>query len=179
MSDCKLCGIVQAKVAAKVVYYDDICVAFLKQMPAAPGHMMLVPKKHYTIFEQVPDIEITHLFRIASKLSSAAFDTFGHGGTNIIVNNGGSAGQTHPHFSIEIIPRNENDGLNLMWQPKQLSEEEMSTAELMLKEETKNIGGFGKVAKEEKKEIKEAKKEVLKEDKGKESYLFKSLVKMP
>ena len=179
MTDCKLCGIVQAKVPAKVVYYDEICVAFLKQMPAAPGHMLLVPKKHYTIFEQVPDNEVNHIFKIASKLSTAAFETFGHGGTNIIINNGGSSGQTHPHFSIEIIPRNENDGLNLMWQPKQLSEEEMSTAELILKEETKNLGGFAKPTKEEKKEIKEPKKEVMKEDKNKENYLFKSLIRRP
>ncbi|MBW2992316.1 HIT family protein [Candidatus Woesearchaeota archaeon] len=174
---CAICDIAQGRGNVKVVYYDEICIAYLKQMPASAGHIILIPKKHYTIFEQVPDFEVSHLFKIASKLSTVAFETFGHGGTNIIVQNGEAAGQTHPHFSIEIVPRNENDGLNFLWQPKQLSEEEMSTAELMLKEEAANIGGFGIERREEK--VKEGKAETLKEEKGKESYLLKSLRRVP
>lgn len=175
MSGCTYCGIAEGKVKAKVLYYDEICIAFLKPMPAAPGHITLIPKKHYTIFEQVPDPEVNHLFKIASKLSTVAFETFGNGGTNIIVQNGEAAGQKHPHFAVEIIPRNENDGLNLMWQPRQLSEEEMATAELMLKEETEKIGGFEAEKKEEAKEEKKA--ETLKA--GEESYLRKSLKRIP
>lgn len=176
MSNCTLCDLAQGKENAKVLYYDEICIAYLKKMPASAGHIVLIPKKHYTIFEQVPDTETSHLFKIASKLSTAAFETFGHGGTNIIVQNGGTAGQKHPHFSIEIIPRNENDGLNFLWQPKQLSEEEMSTTELMLKEAAANIGGFGEGHKKE--VIKEKEKEVLKEG-DKENYLLKSLRRIP
>lgn len=173
MSDCSYCGLAQGKVKAKVLYYDDLCIAFLKPMPASPGHIILIPKKHYTIFEQVPDSEINHLFKIASKLSTVAFETFGKGGTNIILQNGEAAGQVHPHFAIEIIPRNENDGLNFLWQPKQLSEEEMSTTELMLKEETDKIGGFQP----------EKKKEAVEEEKiekgGVKGYLKKSLKRVP
>ena len=177
MTACTLCEIAQGKSNAKVVYYDETCIAYLKQMPASAGHIVLIPKKHYTIFEQVPDNEASHMFRIASKLSTAAFETFGQGGTNIIVQNGEAAGQTHPHFSIEIIPRNENDGLNFLWQPRQLSEEEMSTAELIMKEETANIGGFGKEKKPE--AISEKKTEQLKQEKDKDNYLFKSLTRIP
>jgi histidine triad (HIT) family protein len=177
MSSCGICGIAEGKIKAKVVYEDNVCMAYLKHMPCSPGHIMLVPKKHYTIFEQLPDDEIIHLFDVASKLSTVAFETLGRGGTNIIVQNGSSAGQTHPHFSIEIIPRNENDGLNFMWQPRHLSEEEMSTAELILKELMADFAvGAGK-----KKEgpVQEKKHEMLKEEKGKENYLFKSLIRIP
>ena len=177
MTSCTLCAIAQGQGKSKVVYYDEICIAYLKQMPASAGHMVLIPKKHYTIFEQVPDNEVSHMFKIASKLSTAGFESFGHGGTNIIVQNGEAAGQMHPHFCIEIIPRNENDGLNFLWQPRQLSEEEMSTVELILKEESKNIGSFGKENKPEKAE--EKKTEKLKEEKGKENYLLKSMVRIP
>lgn len=176
MSNCALCELAEGKGKAEVLYYDEVCIAYLKQMPATAGHIILIPKKHYTIFEQVPDNEVSHLFKIAAKLSTVAFETYGHGGTNIIIQNGESAGQTHPHFLIEIIPRNENDGLNFLWQPKQLSQEEMSTAELMLKEATANIGGFGQ---EHKEEVKEEKKvETLKEGEE-ENYLIKSLRKIP
>ncbi len=56
--------------------------------------------------------------------------------------NGVPAGQTVAHFIIHVIPRLENDGVNLQWRPKQLTEEEMSTIELKIKEQTKNIGAF-------------------------------------
>jgi histidine triad (HIT) family protein len=177
MSSCGICGIAEGKIKAKVIYEDNICMAYLKQMPCSPGHMMLIPKKHYTIFEQLPEDEISHLFAVASKLSTVAFETLGRGGTNIIVQNGESGGQTHPHFSIEVIPRNENDGLNFLWQPRQLSEEEMATAELILKEMMADFSvGAGKRKAEP---VQEKKKETLKEEKGKENYLFKSLIRIP
>jgi hypothetical protein len=63
-------------------------------------------------------------------------------GTNIFITNGVSAGQTIAHFAINVIPRKEGDNINLQWKPKQLSEEEMSTVELKIKENTRNIGSF-------------------------------------
>ena len=45
---------------------------------------------------------------------------------------------------INVIPRKENDGINLQWKPKQLTQEEMSTVELKLKEQIENIG-VGKI----------------------------------
>jgi histidine triad (HIT) family protein len=177
VKNCPICGIAQGEIKAKVIYYDDVCIAYLKQMPASAGHIILIPRKHYTIFEQVPDNEIGHIFNIATKLSTVAFETFGRGGTNIIMQNGEPAGQIQPHVSVEIIPRNENDGLNFLWQPKQISEEEMSTVELILKEEASNIAVSGKEKKEQVKE--EKKPETLKEEQGKDNYLFKSLTRIP
>src|SRR3989338_5285393 len=101
-----------------------------------------MPKNHYPILEQVPDIEIGRLFQASNKISSAIFESLGVQGTNIFVANGIPAGQTVAHFTINVIPRKENDGINLQWQPKQLNEEEISTIELKLKEQTKNMGLF-------------------------------------
>ena len=67
--------------------------------------------------------------------------------------------------------------MNFMWQPRQISEEEMSTSELILKEEASGIVINGKKPKEEAKE--EKKPETLSEEKGKENYLFKSLTRIP
>ena len=62
------------------------------------------------------------------------------------------------------------------WQPKQLSEEEMSTVELKLKDECKNIGAFEKEKPKPKElprpeEVKEAEEEI--------NYLLKQLKRMP
>lgn len=172
MTNCKFCQIIEGKRKVKKIYEDEKILAFLHPEPCTYGHIVLLPKEHFTIFEQIPDQEVGHLFDVANKLSTATFDSLGCGGTNMIVNNGTSAGQVVPHFSIDIVPRRENDGLNFQWQPKQLSEEEISTVEIILKEAAKDIGDFKKGKKEE---VVEEDKKVL----DKEDYMVKSLRRIP
>ncbi|MBI2651288.1 HIT domain-containing protein [Candidatus Woesearchaeota archaeon] len=136
---CIICQIVENKVPSLKVYEDDITLAVLDINGANPGHCFVMPKNHYPIIEQVPDEELASVFGIANKISSAIFDSLKVQGTNIFVANGIPAGQTVAHFMVNVIPRKENDGINLQWKPKQLSEEEMSTVELKLKEQVENI----------------------------------------
>jgi histidine triad (HIT) family protein len=162
MSDCEYCAIAAGKAPAKKVFENEKVYAILSPMPASAGHIVLFPKAHYPIIENVKDPEIAHLFSIANKLSTAAFESIGAHGTNIIIQNGVAAGQKVAHFCIHIIPRREDDGLNLMWQTKQLTEEQMSTVELQMKEAANTIGEFEKEKKEpvdldQKKEVKEIK----------------------
>jgi len=173
MSNCKLCE----KDVEGMVYHDKDVIAVLSKEPSSLGHIILYPKKHYPIIEQIPDYEFAHLFHIANKLSVAIFETIGCQGTNIIIQNGVAAGQTIPHVSVHIIPRKENDGLNFDWQPKQLSEEEMSTVELQIKEETENIGIFEKEQKKE--SIVLDKKKTEKISSEEENYLIKQLRRIP
>lgn len=114
-----------------------------------PGHCFVMPKNHYPIIEQVPDTELGKLFQASNKISSAIFESLGTSGTNIFVANGIAAGQTVAHVTINVVPRKESDGVNLQWHPRQLNEEEMSTVELRLKEQTKSMGSFEKGGKKE------------------------------
>lgn len=147
---CLICQIVESKIPSKKVYEDELVIAVLDVNGSTPGHCFVIPKNHYPIIEQVPDIEIARLFQASNRISSAIFESLGAQGTNIFVANGIPAGQTVAHFTINVIPRMENDGINLQWQPKQLNEEEISTVELKLKEQTKNIGHFEKEEKKPK-----------------------------
>ncbi len=172
---CILCQIIGNKIPSKKVYEDDSVVAILDVNGANPGHCFVMPKYHYPIIEQVPDRELGKLFQVSNKISSAIFESLGAQGTNIFVANGIPAGQTVAHFAINVIPRKENDGINLQWQPKQLNEEEISTIELKLKEQTKNIGSFEK---EEKKPRIQAPKHVaLSEDE--EEYFSRQMRRLP
>ena len=139
---CIVCQIASGSIPSKKVYEDEFAIAVLDVNGSNPGHCFVLPKNHYPILEQVPDAEIGKLFNIANRISTAIFESLGAQGTNIFVANGLPAGQTVAHFTINVIPRKENDGINLQWQPKQLSEEEMSTVELKVKEQAKNIGHF-------------------------------------
>jgi histidine triad (HIT) family protein len=172
--ECVFCKIYEDSNYLKI-YEDDKTISVLNKTPAAIGHVLIIPKEHYTIIEQVPDFEIGHMFNIANKISSAIFEALNMQGTNIIVENGVAAGQETAHFAINIIPRRENDGLNLTWQPKKLSEDEMSTVELKLKEAAKSIGEFEKQKKESISLDNKEKKQI----KGEDDYLIKQLRRVP
>lgn len=137
---CVLCQIVSGNVPSYKVYEDDFTLAVLDVNGANPGHCFVIPKNHYPILEQVPDEELGKHFVVANKISSAIFEVLKVQGTNIFVRNGIPAGQQVAHFMINIIPRKENDGINLQWKPKQLTEEEMSTIEIKLKEQIRGVG---------------------------------------
>lgn len=172
---CIICQIINGDIPAKKIYEDDEILAILDFNGANPGHSFVIPKEHTPILEQVPSHLVGKLFNVANKISSAIFDTLKVQGTNIFVANGVPAGQKVAHFMINVIPRNENDNIRLQWQPKQLSEEEMSTIELKVKEEVGKVG-FNETP-EQKSETKA--KPVPESLYGEDNYLVNQLRRIP
>ena len=171
MSECNICQIIKEK--KNMIYEDKECFAYLKEKPATAGHIVIVPKKHYQIIEQVPDPLVAKMFNIANKFSIIIFETLKAGGTNIIIQNGIPAGQKNNHFSINVIARRDGDGLNFQWPMKELSADELSTTKLILEKETKNI--IPKEGEKEKiEEVKTVSAEEIKDD-----YLTKQLNRLP
>jgi len=169
---CEICSAIKKK--ENVIYETKNVSAFLSKTPSTLGHVVVTTKEHYPIMENVPDYIIGEIFRIVNKISTAVFEVLSAEGTNIIVNNGIEAGQKKPHFCVNIIPRKRNDNLSFQWKAKQLSEEEMSTIELKLKEGAKDIGAFEK----EKKEPVKVEKKIEKISKN-ETMLIKQLERLP
>ena len=64
---CLVCGIIEGKIPSKKVYEDEQILAVLDVNGANPGHCFVLPKKHYTIFEQVPDNEVAKLFQVSIR----------------------------------------------------------------------------------------------------------------
>lgn len=153
-----------------VIYEDEMAVAVIKDTAVLPGQVTIFPRQHFTIMEMVPNDILRHCIVLANKVGIAVFDALEAQGTNILIQNGLSAGQNVPHFGIEVIPRREADGLNFQWQSKQLTEDEL---ELLFQELEE-----GKKAKP--KEIVAAVSENgVEKGKGSENYLIKSLRRLP
>jgi len=145
---CKYCEMDKG-----IIYEDEEFIAFLKDEPCTPGHTILMPKKHYTILEQVPDDVVGNLFVLSNTISGILFETLGIQGTNVIINNGSN--QEVPHFSLEIVPRKEKDGITFDFKPLKLKEDQMDVAEHNIK---KGLKGKEKPV-EEKPKAKEVTKE--------------------
>jgi diadenosine tetraphosphate (Ap4A) HIT family hydrolase len=172
---CELCEIIELE--RNILYMNEEVVVAVKDTAIIPGQVTVFPKEHFTILEMVPKDLIQKCSIIANKVGVAVFESLESQGTNIFIKNGLSAGQKAPHFSIEIIPRRENDGLNLQWESKQLMEDEMELATSLLTDEIK------KVMDEDlkKKRSKVSSKVEIVDDKQEnmENYLLKSLKKIP
>lgn len=109
---CIFCHIVTGNVASRKVFEDDKVIAVLDINPANPGHVVLIPKTHYMIMPQIPDMELEHIAMVTKAISHALIRALKAQGTNIFIANGGAAGQRAQHFMVHIIPRMENDGLH-------------------------------------------------------------------
>ncbi len=119
---CIFCHIVSGKVQSKKIFEDDKSLAVLDINPANPGHILLMPKEHYSIMPQIPEDILQHLFMVTKSLSNVALRGLEVQGVNILIANGVAAGQKANHFMIHIIPRKEGDGINFELPQKQIDE---------------------------------------------------------
>jgi histidine triad (HIT) family protein len=150
VQNCIFCHIVKGRVASKKIYEDDKCLAILDINPANPGHILLMPKEHYSIMPLIPEDVIQHLFMISKQLSAALLRMLNKDsqktspediGTNIFVANGAAAGQKAQHFMVHIIPRMQKDGVNLELETKEINEKESESLRKILA--TKLAKDFG------------------------------------
>jgi len=124
---CIFCHIVEGKVQSKKIFEDDKALAVLDINPANPGHILLMPKEHYSIMPQIPENVLQHLFMLSKSLSNAALRGLSVQGVNILIANGVAAGQKANHFMIHIIPRKEDDGINFELPQKQIDEKTLTS----------------------------------------------------
>ncbi|MEM4282462.1 MAG: HIT family protein [Candidatus Woesearchaeota archaeon] len=171
MVACEICEAI--KKPESKLYEEKNFAVILPSRPAVPGHIQLVPKEHKVILEELTNETVAFLFAKARLFLMALFEGLNCHGTNLLIMNGTAAGQSVAHIAVNLIPRFEDDGLELGWQPKRLSEEEMSTVELRLKEEATKIT----IVEEEKKEEKQITIEAPK--KFDEEWLKQQLRRIP
>ncbi len=176
MTECDICKILENKETFKFVYEDDKVFAILHESPAVPGHTLVIPKKHATIIEELDDDIVQHLFKVANVISTALFNSLGALGTNILVNNGHDAGQELPHTVINVLPRRENDVLDIEWEPKKADENQLKTTLSMMQTYAHSV--FSGKDKLPEVKIKEEKTKEKSEDEE-EDYLTKSLKRQP
>jgi len=154
---CIFCHIVSGRTSSKKIYEDDKALAILDINPANLGHILLLPKEHYTILPQIPDDIVEHLFMVTKALSHTALRALQCQGTTIFIANGVAAGQKAQHFMIHIIPRFDDDNIGLDLPENKFDKTDIETVRTRL---VKNIDKTLGVKPKEKK-IKEVKKEKI------------------
>jgi histidine triad (HIT) family protein len=136
---CVFCKIVKGEIPGYTIYEDEKVLAFLDIQPANPGHVLVVPKEHFSVLPQMPDDDVAYLFSVVKQISSVVFDVTGAEGVEIRQRNGQVAGQAVPHVHVHVIPRFQKDGVVTDWAPQKISEEEFKKIQSALAGAAKNI----------------------------------------
>ncbi|AIG65533.1 HIT family protein [Weissella tructae] len=106
--------IVQGEIPSYKVYEDEDVLAFLDLSQATPGHTLLIPKQHVAdIYGYDEDLAARVLTKIPVVSRAIRDSDPAIIGLNVLMNNGAPAGQSVFHSHVHLIPRYENDGLNL------------------------------------------------------------------
>ena len=111
MKDCIFCKIIKGEMHAYKLYEDDAVISFLDIFPIHPGHVLVVPKKHFVDIFDMNEETAKHMMAVSKKLSPVVMKATGADGINLGMNNKPEAGQEVMHAHMHIIPRYRDDGL--------------------------------------------------------------------
>lgn len=103
MDDCIFCKIIKGEIPSTKVYEDDLVYAFRDINPAAPVHILIIPKVHICCANELKDNHkelIGHIILTAAKIAKA--EGVADDGYRLVNNCGAQAGQTvfHLHFHL-------------------------------------------------------------------------------
>ena len=107
---CIFCNIVEGSIPSSKVYEDDDVLAILDLSQTTLGHTIVMPKKHYDNFLEMPQNEFANLMAKVQEVAKLVTSKLNANGCYILINTNAVAGQTIMHTHVHIIPRyNEND----------------------------------------------------------------------
>ena len=100
---CIFCSIINKEVSSDIVYEDDSFIIFKDVKPAAPIHLLLVPKIHIS---SINDLEEKHkglignLFLLAKKIAKEQKISNGY---KLNFNVGRKGGQLVDHLHLHLL----------------------------------------------------------------------------
>lgn len=128
MTDCLFCKIVKGELPSTKIYENDDVVAILDINPVAPGHTLIIPKKHSEGSHDAEPSVLKHLIVAAQKVARAMLKALPIEAYTLVQNNGKIAGQMVAHLHFHVLPRTENDGLET-WHVTPYAEGEMTSVQ--------------------------------------------------
>ena len=95
--------IISGEIPAEKLYEDEHCMVIPDINPAAPVHVLVIPKKPLAMLSSVDESDqalLGHLMLVVTKMADQLGVADGY---RVIINNGSDGGQTVFHLHIHII----------------------------------------------------------------------------
>jgi histidine triad (HIT) family protein len=105
--------IIAREIPARIVYEDDLCLAFHDVAPQAPVHILVIPKKEIPrvgAATAADEALLGHLVFVAQTVAKE--QGLGESGFRLVINNGRDGGESVPHLHVHVL-----GGRPLAWPP--------------------------------------------------------------
>jgi histidine triad (HIT) family protein len=103
VADCLFCKIVGKELDAEIVHESDAVLAFRDINPAAPTHILVVPKRHVTSAHELARGDgdlLGELFEATAAIAKSEGIEDAH---RIVTNVGAGAGQSVWHLHLHLL----------------------------------------------------------------------------
>lgn len=104
--------IIQRKIPADIVFEDDQVMAFRDINPAAPTHVLVIPKKPIPRVGAASAEDQSLIGHLMLKAAEIARELKLENGFRLVINNGPDGGESVPHLHCHIL-----GGRALQWPP--------------------------------------------------------------
>ena len=103
-TDCIFCKIAAGEIPTELLYQDEDVIAFRDINPAAPVHLLIVPRKHIPYLIDLTEAEmplIGHMTTVANRLAKE--QGIAESGYRVVINCGKQGGQLVPHLHMHLL----------------------------------------------------------------------------
>jgi histidine triad (HIT) family protein len=111
MEDCIFCSIANGD-SDKLVWQNDVAVAFKALHPDAPVHLLVVPKKHVQSLDQLEDAQLAGQLLMAAR--EVAHVSGVQNAWRLRVNTGARGGQVIHHLHFHVLGARPGQEFNLL-----------------------------------------------------------------
>lgn len=101
--DCIFCKIVRGEISSRKAYEDELMLAFHDISPAAPVHLLLIPKAHVASLYDAGDADAPALGRMLQLAGRLAQEQGATDGFRAIINTGRVGRQEVKHVHVHVI----------------------------------------------------------------------------
>ena len=112
MTDCLFCKIAAKELGSEIVHETDNTIAFQDINPAAPTHILVIPKRHIASAQELQSSDGDLLAELFQTIGTVASGAGVGGGYRLVTNIGAEAGQSVDHLHFHVL-----GGRSLSWPP--------------------------------------------------------------
>ena len=105
--NCLFCKIIKGEIPSYTIYETEKVKAFMDISPMAKGHLLVIPKEHYTNLFDIDKEALTEIDEAICQIYPRLKEKLGAEGLTRIQNN--ELGQEIKHYHMHLIPRYKND----------------------------------------------------------------------
>ncbi len=114
MDNCVFCKIINGQEPYSLVYEDTIALAFMTIEPVNDGHVLVIPKKHFTYWSDMDEATGAHLFTMSQRIAKTIRSTdIKCEGINLFLADGEAAFQEVFHLHLHVFPRYTGDSFKI------------------------------------------------------------------